>query len=118
MFVAVASLFATSFGFPPTFQLSYPVAIERSIQHWDASTLRNQILAQHVSKIAFHHDAMAVEVLDINGLQRTVDIFPTMAPVLVDSCRTSRVPFSVLPEQVDLTISPFILLILRSCALT
>ncbi|KAL1518451.1 hypothetical protein AB1Y20_002743 [Prymnesium parvum] len=110
--IAPTALALLSSAPPP---LSYPPAIQRSIQHWDASTLRQQILSHHVAKIAFHHDARAVEVLDVNGLQRRVEIFPDIAPVLVDSCRKGHVSFFVLPDQ---TANPMLVAFARSFVLT
>ena len=49
-------------------------------------------------KIAFHQDDLtAVEVLDTNGLQRTVQIFPEAVPYLMDDLRETHTEFFVVP---------------------
>ena len=73
----------------------YTPAVSQSIQKWDVSTLRQQIHEQHVARVAIHSDETAVEVLDTNGLQRRVQIFPEVTSVLVDDLREAHVPFFV-----------------------
>jgi hypothetical protein len=39
-----------------------------------------------------------VEVLDVNGLQRRVEIFPEVEPLLVQDLHEAHVPFYVAPQ--------------------
>lgn len=74
----------------------YPPALAASIQPWGISTLREQIKLGHVARIAFHEEQRSsIEVLDVNGLQRRVEIFPAAAPLLVDDLREAHVPFFI-----------------------
>jgi len=50
-----------------------------------------------VTRVAFHDDQRAIEVLDVNGLQRRVKIFPEVAPLLVEDLHNEHVPFFVAP---------------------
>ena len=86
----------------------YPEPVARSIQRWEISTLREQIKAHHVKHVAFHANQRAVEVLDVNGLQRRVDIFPPVVDLLVDDLHAEHVPFFVAPEPVPSPIVPFV----------
>jgi hypothetical protein len=81
---------------PPS-GVHYSPPIANTIQKWGVSTLREQIQLQHVAKVAFYADSRSVEVLDINGLQRRVEIFPDVAPMLVDDLHAAHVPFFVAP---------------------
>merc|ERR1712110_910172 len=63
------------------------------VQHWGVSTLHDQIRAGHVSKVAIHSGQTAVEVLDINGIARRVEIFPAVTPLLIDDMREAHVGF-------------------------
>jgi len=75
----------------------YAPAIERSIQTWELPTLREQVRQHHVRKVAFRESQHSVVVLDMNGLQREVEIFPEVVPYLIDDLRASRVDFFVAP---------------------
>ena len=79
------------------FQPPYPPAIAASVQPWGITTLKEQVRAHHVAKVAFHSDASAIEVLDINGLQRRVDLFPAAVPGVIDELHREHVEFFVAP---------------------
>jgi len=82
---------------PPPYHPSYSPAISAAIQQWDEGTLRQQIHAHHVEKVAIYADGMSAEVLDTNGLQRKVVLFPPATPVLVQDLHDAGVPFFVAP---------------------
>lgn len=82
---------------PPSYHPSYSPAISAAIQQWDEGTLREQIHAHHVEKVAIYADGMSAEVLDTNGLQRKVVLFPPATPVLVQDLHDAGVPFFVAP---------------------
>lgn len=48
-------------------------------------------------QLAIYQDERVVEVLDTNGFQRPVDIFPAAVPTLVEDLRNSQVDFFVAP---------------------
>jgi hypothetical protein len=97
--LAVAAVAPSVCGLTWPHHVMPPTHVPRAaIQSWDVSTLREQIKAQHVEKVAFHSDAHAVEVLDINSIHRTVRIFPSCADALVEDMRSAKVDFFVLPE--------------------
>jgi hypothetical protein len=56
-----------------------------------------QIKQHHVNKVAIYQDQTMVEVLDCNGIQRAVEIFPQAAPILMDDMREADVYFYVAP---------------------
>ena len=56
-----------------------------------------QVRQNHVRKVAFYQDERLVEVLDTNGLQRSVQIFPEATPYLVEDLRAAKVDFFVAP---------------------
>ena len=72
---ALFSLGLAPLYLPTLLQPSQEALLHRSIQTWGISTLRKQIHARHVAKVAFYADESAVEVLDSNGLQRRVAIW-------------------------------------------
>ena len=72
---ALFSLGLAPLYLPTLLQPSQEALLHRSIQTWGISTLRQQIHARHVAKVAFYADESAVEVLDSNGLQRRVAIW-------------------------------------------
>jgi len=89
-------LFSTHFCWSLHHPPIYSPALAASIQPWGVSTLREQIQAGHVTKVAFHEEhRSSVEVLDVNGLQRRVEIFPEAAPLLVSDLHAAHVPFYV-----------------------
>eukprot|EP00966_Prymnesium_polylepis_P253679 5863362-Prymnesium_polylepis.2 len=47
---------------------------------WELPTLRERIHKGSVAKVGIHSSQLAVEVLDVNGIQRRVDIFPEATP--------------------------------------
>lgn len=101
MMTAVVAVLLGAVGLHhPTF---YSPPVANSIQKWGISTLREQINQHRVVKVAFYSDQNAVEVLDINGLQRKVDIFPAVAPMLVEDLHREHVPFFVAPDPPDHT---------------
>jgi len=81
------------------FHPHYSAPIQNSIQKWDLPVLREQIRQHHVAKVAFYQDERMVEVLDVNGLQRSVMIFPEATPYLVDDLREAKVSFYVAPQD-------------------
>lgn len=94
-------LTATAAGLVPSsdFHPHYSPPIAHSIQRWGISTLREQIHAGHIAKVAIYDDGSSVEVLDTNGLQRRVDIFPGVTDVLVQDLREEHVDFFVAPVR-------------------
>ncbi|EOD24256.1 hypothetical protein EMIHUDRAFT_116035 [Emiliania huxleyi CCMP1516] len=96
---ALFSLGLAPLYLPTLLQPSQEALLHRSIQTWGISTLRQQIHARHVAKVAFYADESAVEVLDSNGLQRRVAIFPGVAPILLQDLRSEKLPFFVVPER-------------------
>lgn len=90
--------------FHPTF---YSPSVAASIQRWGVSTLREQIHAGHVTKAAFYMDSSAVEVLDRNGIQRRVDLFPGADALLVKDLHEEHVDFFVAPEPTPSPLVPF-----------
>lgn len=50
-----------------------------------------------MTKLAFYQDEHKVEVLDTNGLQRQVAIFPESVPYIVEDLRKADVDFFVAP---------------------
>jgi hypothetical protein len=95
---------------------TYPPELQRSIQPWGVSTLREQIKAHHVQRVAIHEDETAVEVLDYNGLQRRVHIFPDMTPMLVEDLHEAHIPFYIAPAPWQPPI--FLVAFLRALTLT
>ena len=81
----------------PEFHPMYKPEVSASMQRWGVSALRQNIKDGYVQKVAFLHDESAVEVLDVNGLQRRVLIFPEMSPLLVEDMHKAHVPFFVAP---------------------
>jgi len=73
---------------------------------WELPTLRESIHKGHVAKVAIHSTQMAVEVLDVNGIARRVQIFPDATPVLIEDMREAHVPFSVVPEKAPNPLAP------------
>ena len=58
-----------------------------------------QARAGHVAKVAFYQDERMVEVLDTNGLQRSVQIFPEATPYLIEDLRAGKASFYVAPQD-------------------
>jgi len=93
----------------------YSPALAASIQPWGVSTLREQIKAGYVTKAAFHEEQRSsIEVLDVNGLQRRVEIFPAVAPLLVSDLQEAHVTFFVASAPTPSPLLP----LLHACALT
>ena len=61
-----------------------------------------------MAKVGIHSSQTAVEVLDVNGIVRRVDIFPDAAPVLMSDMRESHVPFVVIQDHEPSPLAPFI----------
>lgn len=64
---------------------------------WAISTLHSEIQAHHIHAAAFHQDGASVDVMDSDGEQHRVDIFPGADITIVHDLRDSRVPFFVTP---------------------
>lgn len=52
-----------------------------------------------MAKVAFYQDQRMVEVLDTNGLQRSVQIFPEATPYLIEDLRAGKASFYVAPQD-------------------
>ena len=74
-----------------------------------------QIKHQQVAKVAFYQDETLVEVLDVNGLQRSVKIFPEAVPYLVGDLRDAHVDFYVAPP-LEHEVSPLVPFLSAFCA--
>jgi len=90
-----------------SFHPYYTQPIANSIQRWDISTLRKQIHAGHVRRVAIYQDSSIVEVLDQNGLQRRIDVFPPAASLLVKDLHEEHVEFFVAPVKQPSLLVPF-----------
>lgn len=97
--LAIALLAGSSAGFTlPGGALSYAPPLQASIQNWELPTLREAIKKGQVQDVGIYVDQTSVEVLDTNGLQRQVALFPEAMPYLVDDLKAANVHFFVFPE--------------------
>ena len=104
LFIALPSL-CHGFLLPASWHPYYPPPVASSIQRWDCSTLREQIKAGRIARAGIYQDETSVEVLDTNGLQRRVQLFPAAAPLIVHDLHEQRVEFFVIPAREP---SPFV----------
>jgi len=103
----IVALHAIGFLFQPSFHPPYAPEIANTIQRWEISTLRDQIHAGRVKRVAIYQDCSSVEVLDVNGLQRKIDIFPEVAPLLVKDMHAEHIDFFVAPAPEPSPLVPF-----------
>lgn len=68
----------------------------------------SQVRQHNIAKVAIYQDERAVEVLDINGLQRSVAIFPEAVPYLVTDMRQAEVEFYVAPPLSGQKVNPLV----------
>lgn len=80
---------------PPPHAPRYAPPIAASIQRWDMTTLARQARQGRVRRAVFRDGRDAVEVLDANGLQRRVDVFPPAASLLLRQLHEAGVDVSV-----------------------
>jgi len=59
----IVALHAIGFLFQPSFHPPYAPEIANTIQRWEISTLRDQIHAGRVKRVAIYQDCSSVEVL-------------------------------------------------------
>jgi hypothetical protein len=52
-----------------------------------------------VTKVAIYQDQRMVEVLDVNGLQRSVQTFPEATQYLIEDLRAGKASFYVAPQD-------------------
>ena len=60
---ALLPCYAMGFLLPPSFHPPYAPEIANTIQRWEISTLRDQIHAGSVKRVAIYQDCSSVEVL-------------------------------------------------------
>ena len=63
LIVALLPYHAMGFLFQPSFHPPYAPEIANTIQRWEISTLRDQIHAGRVKRVAIYQDCSSVEVL-------------------------------------------------------
>ena len=68
----------------------------------------SQVKQHNVAKVAIYQDERQVEVLDTNGLQRSVQIFPEAVPYLVSDMREADVDFYVAPPLSGQKVNPLV----------
>lgn len=95
------------------------LAMQRPIptHRWGISTLHEQIHARHVTAVAFDESGKSVEVMDTDGLERRVDIFPEAQSMLVADLRQEHIPLYVAPQPKP-THSPALIILARAWLLT